>query len=704
MTMACPGCAAGALAAEEAIVGNDVPTHEILLPTIHCISCVTAVERILLSKPDIKPARVNLSRKRAVITATSPDIDPKHWINAIAAAGFEAHEAKATQTKSTDMNLLLRLGVAGFAMMNVMLLSVAVWSGAAEVTREFFHWVSALIALPATVFCAQPFFSSAFGALRSKRLNMDVPISLAIILASGMSLFETMIGGTEAYFDAALSLTFFLLIGRYLEKRMRSVARSAAADLAALEPARINCIQGNEHISKKIDDVRASDILWLSAGSRVPVDAELQADIVMVDGSAITGESDPVSRVKGSILAAGEVVLTGPVRAKCIVDAKHSTLRRMIELTSLAEGARGRYTSLADKAAGLYAPLVHGLAILAFIAWVVATSDVYFAITVAISTLIITCPCALGLAVPAVTTVATGRLYRNGVLVKSETALERMAEVDTVIFDKTGTLTQPKLNLPKGMPVKHQRALKALAQASQHPLSQSLLPQLKSVSSAVLHNTIELVGKGIRGECDKQDVWLGAVDEIGTAFRFGKTTYPLPQVEEIIPGVSQTISELQKMGLTIHLLTGDTENHARFANQSLGCDRVHAQVTPEHKQQVVQSLQDQGLKPLMVGDGLNDTIAMTAAWASAAPGSALEVSQNAADIVMLSKDLRQLPSTLRIAKASKQRILENFGIAVVYNSVAIPLAVAGFATPLLAALAMSSSSILVTLNALRIRA
>lgn len=509
----CPGCAAGVAAAERVGHATTSPTHALVLPTIHCMGCVSTVEKVLNEQPDIAHARVNLSRRQVAITAEHGQ-DPTPWIQALSEAGFEAHEARDAPAQTGPNGLLLRIGIAGFAMMNVMLLSVAVWSGASESTRDLFHWVSALIALPAAIFCAEPFFASAWSALRSGRANMDVPISVAIILACGMSLHETMVGGEEAYFDAALSLTFFLLSGRYLEQRMRQTARSAAADLAALEPRRVMVLQDGAPVSRPIDDIVRGDCLWLASGSRVPVDAVLSDGSVEVDRSALTGESDPIVVHSGGALIAGDVTLSGPVEATATVAAAGSTLRRMVELAEKAEASKSVYTSLADRASQFYTPVVHGLALIAGLGWYFADGNAHHALMVAVSTLIITCPCALGLAVPAVATVSTGRLFRAGALVKSETALERMAQVDTVVFDKTGTLSTAALRVPD-LTTDELRVLKALAQASQHPLSRGLAASMDGVDAASLQDIQEITGRGIEATFKDQIVRLGAADWIG---------------------------------------------------------------------------------------------------------------------------------------------------------------------------------------------
>ncbi|MEX0309980.1 MAG: heavy metal translocating P-type ATPase [Tateyamaria sp.] len=703
----CPGCVAAGSVAEQAGRDTGLPTHELILPGIHCVSCIRSVEGLLNARPDIAAARVNLSRKRVAIAA-EPGVDPAPWIEALADIGFEAHEARDAGRRAADDGLTLRLGIAGFAMMNVMLLSVAVWSGATDATRDFFHWIAAAISLPATVYCAQPFFRWAWSAVRVARLNMDVPIALAILLACGLSLYETAHGGEHAYFDAALSLTFFLLAGRVLEKRMRQAARSAAADLAALEPLRVTRIDGDTRVSVPVDEVAAGDTLWLAAGARVPVDGVLNSDAAQVDRSALTGESDEISVSSGAALTAGEVVLTGPVTMQTTVAAKGSTLRRLIQIAAQAEGARSRYTSLADRAAGVYAPLVHGLAFAAFLGWSMLTGDLYHALTVAIATLIITCPCALGLAVPAVATVATGRLFRMGLLVKSETALERLAEVDTVAFDKTGTLSAAALVPPASMSQEARCVLKGLAQASAHPLSRSVLSLLTDETPATLEKVAETRGQGVsalwRGIPVRfgNAAWAGAGE--GTVLRIGDQHFTLERRERVFDDAMRSLAQLRDMGLAVHILTGDNAANAARVAHELDVDRVHAEMNPEAKQDLIEALQAAGRKVVMVGDGLNDTLALTRAWASIAPGTALEASQNAADVVLLGQHLSGIPAAIRIARSARRRILENFGLAACYNAVAIPLAVVGFASPLMAALAMSTSSITVTLNALRTRA
>ncbi|MEM6897002.1 MAG: copper-translocating P-type ATPase, partial [Pseudomonadota bacterium] len=600
-------------------------------------------------------------------------------------------------------DLLLPLGVAGFAMMNVMLLSVAVWSGAVDTTRDFLHWISAAIALPATAYAAQPFFRHAWSALRVGRVNMDVPISLAILLACGMSLYEVIHSGPHAWFDAALSLTFFLLVGRVLDQRLRRRARSAADDLAALEPSRVQRLVGRDKISTPISDIALGDTLWITAGDRIPVDAALLSGEMKIDRSFLTGESDPVTRASGEALYAGEMALTGPVEVRATAVGENTTLRRIAQLVATSEGARGQYRSIADRAAALYTPVVHIVSGGAFLAWWILTGDLRMAINVAIATLIITCPCALGLAVPAVAVAATSKLYRDGLLLTSDTALERLAGVETVVFDKTGTLTTRALTVPEDMSLEELGVLRAVAEASRHPICRALADRLTHVPLADLTDLAEEAGDSVRAEWRGQTVRLGrrAEADATTVFTIGDTHYPLTADEALVPRAREAVQALSALGLKTAMLTGDTDANAQAMAAQLGIDRVWSSVRAEGKVEIIKDLSADGTKVLMVGDGLNDTAALAAADISIAPGSALDATRNAADIIIVSGDMSRVAQAISTSRVARRRVEENITISTIYNLVAVPVAVLGFASPLIASIAMSTSSITVVLNAIR---
>ncbi len=712
---ACPACSAAPLAERVAEPAAQAGDLILSLPTIHCAACIGKVEARLANMPGVRAARVNLSRKRVTISA-DPDLSADTVIDALEAIGFEANELDgammaAVETDPAGRKMLTQLAVAGFAMMNVMLFSIAVWSGASDSTKHLFHWISASISVPALMFSAQIFFISAWSALRVGQLNMDVPISLAIVLAALMSLYETIIGTYHVYFDAALSLTFFLLCGRYLDHRMRVAARSAAQELSALEIPRCTRLTGEGRETVNVADLSIGDRIEVPQGMRVPVDGTLTGGSSEMDRSFLTGESLPVAVTSGDTLCAGEINLGAPLTLQVTAVGEDTTLRRMAALVETAENARNCYTAMADKAAKLYAPLVHILAFAAFLAWVFFSGDVMLSINIAISVLIITCPCALGLAVPAVMVQACRRLFSRGFLVKDDTALERLAECDAVVFDKTGTLTEGGTVLDmEHLSAGEKSVLAALASQSAHPVARVVAQAIPDdVVPAKLEDIREVPGNGMEAIWNGETVRFGRADWCGgaassPALRIGAAPAKALSIEEVLrPGARAAVKTLNALGLPGAVFSGDTARATGKVAEALGITDIRGELRPEEKLAAIEEMQAAGKRVLMVGDGLNDTAALVAAHASISPASALDASRTAADIVLLNRSMEDLGHAISVARTARLRVSQNFSIATAYNLIAIPIALAGYATPLMAAIAMSVSSITVLLNAARIR-
>ena len=560
MTSACPACAAVPMA-EQVAAG---PALQFSLPTIHCAACIGKIERGLETLTGVGHVRVNLSLKRLSVQG---QVDPANVTARLAELGFDAYpldiDALNTARDDAGRALLVRMAVAGFAMMNVMLLSVAVWSGATDTTRDLFHLISAMIALPVVAYSGQPFFQNAWTALRVKRLNMDVPISLAIILAAGMSLLETLNGAAHADYDAALSLTIFPLISGFLGHITSSAARSAAKELTALEVQTAERLTETGTETVNAASLRVGDIVLVPTGGRVPVDAVLTSSDALLDRSLLTGESAAVSLNSGDILQAGEINIGSAMQVRAVAVGEDTSLRRMAALIETAENGRNSYTALADRAAQIYAPAVHLLALVAFLGWVALTGDMRFALNVAVAVLIITCPCALGLAVPAVSTAAISRLFSAGFLVRHATALERLSEVDHIVFDKTGTLTIPAVDLPNTLSTQDKSIAKALAQASHHPLSKALVRSLPDIAAAPLDDIHEVAGRGIQGTTDGQIVrlgkgtWLGA-SFVGLGLRIGDApACEINATETLRPGAREAVTTLAALGYGLQIMSGD---------------------------------------------------------------------------------------------------------------------------------------------------
>lgn len=692
---------------------------ELSVPDIHCASCMTSIEGALSKLAQVEVARVNFSTKRARIRFRVDEGMPSDLTRAIEGAGYRAFllDPEAGGRDRTLSQITRSLAVSGFAAGNIMLFSVSIWSGADGVTRDLFHWVSALIAVPAVAYAGQPFFRSAWGGLKQGALNMDLPISIAVLLALGLSFVETFHHGAHAYFDASVSLLFFLLIGRTLDHLMREKARGAVRNLARLAPREATQIlQDGNRQSIPLAAIEPGFRLEILPGQNVPVDGTVQAGHSDIDVSIVSGEAVPEGVGPGKKVLAGSTNLTGRIEMSADRAAANSFVSRMVGLMEAAEGAKAGYKRIADRAAAIYAPAVHLLALGTFLGWGILSGDWHMATINAIAVLIITCPCALALAVPIVHVVVSGRLFEAGIMMKDGVALERLAKTDTVVFDKTGTLTGAKpeyLGQIMGTP-----DLLAMAAGigghSRHPLSRALFAATDH-PTPITGQAQELPGAGVllsqegvewrlgrAGFCGAKEpqeaiyssVWLSRDGEPVAGFAFAGE----PQ-----PDAVAAIGTLKGLGQNIVMLSGDRAGPVVALAERLGIGTALYGQSPADKLEQVQRREARGERVAMVGDGINDAPALRAASVSLAPATAADVGRHAADFIFTRNSLMAVPFAIRLAKRAERAVKVNFALAIGYNMIAIPLAVSGHVTPLVAALAMSSSSILVTLNALTLR-
>lgn len=688
-----------------------------------CAGCIQKIEGGLNALPGVENARLNLSTGRLSISWRNGAFAPKRITETITSLGYRAApfdpEKAEAESDAEGRKLLRSLAVAGFAMANIMLLSVAVWAGGGEMgegTRGLMHWVSALIAIPAALYAGRPFFSSAYGALKNRRANMDVPISLAVFLALGISIFEFFKGGEHAYFDAAVMLLFFLLIGRYLDHRLRLRARAAARDLLALQATTANRMNADgtlEAVAAR--DIAPGDMLLLSPGDRAPVDGVIEQGTSDTDVSLVTGESAPARKTIGDSIHAGVLNLTTQLTMRAEKTADASLIADLTRLIEAGEQSKSRYVRLADRAASLYVPIVHTLALATFLGWYfLMDAGLRVSVLNAVAVLIITCPCALGLAAPAVQVVATGRLFRSGVLVKSGDALERLAEVDAVVFDKTGTLTHGKPHLSNRTEIADGILQEAasLARISRHPLSRAIV--VEAGAGRPCSDAIEHPGLGVEGDIDGvrarlgRAEWVGATtanEAMGTEVWYKRGDGAPVQFafeDTLRDDASHVMQALADRGLKTEMLSGDRKGAAARIADALGLDTWRSELSPQDKIARLDELGEKGVKVAMVGDGLNDAPSLARAHASLSPGSAADASQAAADFVYQGEGLSPIVEAVDVSRKARRRVLENFAFAAAYNACAVPLAALGHVTPLIAALAMSGSSMIVTLNALRL--
>lgn len=703
-------------------LGDGLRQVALAVPDMRCGACMVQLETTLGRLPNVRSTRANLTTKRVTINWQADNGMQPDFAASIGALGYTAVlPTDAPDQLGGEMSGLLRaLAVAGFCSMNIMILSVSVWSGADPSTRQALHMMSAALALPAVIYSGATFYRSAWRALAHGRVNMDVPISIGVLLSFGLSLYDTFVEGRQAYFEASTSLLFVLLVGRTLDHMMRKRARSAAAALADMMPKGANVVRADGRIDYvPLNEIGPGTRTLIAAGDRIPADGTILSGISELDRSMLTGESRWERVAPGSLVRAGDLNVGHPLTVEATVAPGDSTLAELHRMLEAVEDGRSEYRMLVDRAARLYAPVVHGLSLLAFLTWFLFTRDVHLSLTVAISVLIIACPCALGLAVPMVQVVAARRLFKHGVVARDGSALERLAEIDTVVFDKTGTLTQYDPVLATGTwngPLEFSLAV-SLARFSSHPMSKAITDYASrgNAETLSLEDVREMPGNGLEASFRGERYRLGrtawatggeALDpntpstvvltkggEVLASFLFG---------ERVRTGSAKAVQFLKDRGIAVQMLTGDVPQAALAVARELGIDDVKATALPKDKAGVIEALRNRGRKVMMIGDGINDAVALKTAHVSMAPASGSDIGRSAADLILLNSDMDGIRIALTTAGRAAALIRQNFALAIVYNVVSIPLALSGYASPLIAAVAMSTSSILVVANAVRL--
>jgi Cu2+-exporting ATPase len=717
------------LAANGRLLPDGHTVYILSAPAIHCGNCISTIERQIGAMDGVKAVRANLSLKRISLTL-EPGTAPENGkyladiVESLAGMGFMPQSLTKEETGYADpelKRLIKALAVAGFATSNIMLLSVPVWNGADGATKALFHFISALIAIPSVAYAGMPFFTSAFSALRHRRMNMDVPISLGVMLATFMSMYESFYGGGHAYFDAAVSLLFFLLIGRTLDHMMRVKARTAATNLVRIAAKGGFVVQDDGSLLYlALEGLKPGMRIRVAAGERIPVDGHVIAGQSDVDRALVTGESAPVAIASGTAVEAGILNLTGSIDIVASREARDSFLAEMTRMMTTAEQGRSHYVRVADRMAKIYAPAVHILSLASFLGWMLLSGgDWHQSVTVAISVLIITCPCALGLAVPVAHIITAGRLFSAGILMKDGSALERMSTITDVFFDKTGTLTSGRpivtdTTIPTGAPASW---AKSLALHSTHPASKALANYFSDLPQTRLSELRETAGAGVEAEINGQKIRLGRMDWVaeiaagsikdglaeGVAFAVeGGPIYTTLLSENTREDAGWAVETMERRNIACTMVSGDGEAPVTRIAARLGFKNFSFNMRPGDKVQAIKTAIAAGKNVLMVGDGLNDAPALAAATVSMAPSTASDVGRATADFVFTRGSLAACIHANDLALATGRIVRQNFGLAIAYNIIAVPLAMAGQLNPLFAAIAMSTSSIIVVGNSMRL--
>ena len=721
---------------EFVISENDVHHLFLAISGLHCAACIWLIENILNKQPDVIKARVNLSKKRLYLEWQGDKKYGNQLVKSIFEIGYKLYPLdEAIMTKEDQKyndDLLKALGVAGFGVGNIMLFSVSLWfsnhQNIGNNTRDLLHFASAIIALPVIIYSGRPFFSSALKAIKAKTTNMDFSISVAIILSAIVSLFESFRSRWDIYFDSAVMLIFFLLIGRYLDYKVRKKAFNVATDFALLAGSFAKIEFDSKVKIILLKEVKKDMIMLVGAGEKIVADGLISQGESEIDTAIITGESQPRLKTLKDEVYAGMINLSSPIKVRVTNIGGESLLGKIIELTDNFERSKNIYVRLADRLAKFYTPLVHLLALITFIIW-----DFYFkqgwenSLLNATSVLIITCPCALALAVPIVQTITNYKLMKKAILVKSGQALEKLNDIDIIIFDKTGTLTKGEPKLVDIFLIKNQQKIAldskqknhylqiaaSTAKNSRHPISTAIY---NSFDGTLFDLEIkEQAGFGLESNYQTKAIKIGRkefcdqeinIDQSAYAnylscfMKFGEETLLLLLADELKEDAKSIITELQSSKKEIILLSGDNKYNVENVAAKLGIKNFYFEQTPLQKSEFILKKKSQG-KILMVGDGLNDAPAIALADISISFSKASHITKNAAEIIIQGQKLSPIIEVINTAKKSVKLMKQNLLIALAYNLIAVPYAMAGHVTPLVAAIAMSSSSLIVLLNSLR---
>ena len=720
-------------------VGEHEREAALILEGITCAACVWLNEAHIAKQPGVTAVDINYATRRARVRWDANVTKLSAILEAVQAIGYHAHPYDATRSEQLAQKerrtAQWRLFVAGFGMMQVMMYAFPAYIADGDMTAEIgqlMRWASLLLTLPVMAYSAAPFFANAWRDLRFRRVGMDVPVALGIGSAFLASLWATLTASGEVYFDSVTMFVFFLLTGRYLEMMARQKAARGVEALAKALPAfaeRLPCWPAGEGERVAVADLAAGDVVRVKPGETIPGDGAVLEGESSCDESLLTGESRPLAKRAGDAVTGGSVNVASPLVLRLARVGEATRLASIRRLMEQAAVEKPRLVQLADRIALRFIWVLLVLAAGTGVYWLNADPD--RALWVFVAVLVVSCPCALSLAMPAALTVATGALARAGVLVTRGHAIETLARADRWIFDKTGTLTagRPTVVALRCAPGANEAEIfarvRALEQASEHPLGRALLQKLGAGEAAPVTHLKAVTGQGIEAVLDGKPLrigvpafvaalhgqplpaemgdWLAAADTV-VALGDGAGWQAWFRIADALrPGAAEALRELRQTGALLSILSGDAPQTVAAVAAELGVADSHGGMTPEGKHGFLRDVQAGGATVAMVGDGVNDAPVLAQAHVSVAMGGGTDLARGQADVVLLSDDLRHLARGVALARRTLAIIRQNLVWAFAYNVVAIPLAMAGWITPWMAGIGMSASSLLVVLNALRLQ-
>ncbi|HWK72930.1 MAG TPA: heavy metal translocating P-type ATPase [Povalibacter sp.] len=700
----------------------------LLIEGVRCAACVWLIERALGAMPGIVSIQVNASARRARVVWRDAEITLPKILETLSRTGYHASpldsQALNDVRRRESRDALKRLLVAGFGAMQAMMYAAVLYFGGNEAldpsTHELFRWLGFLAAMPVVFYSARPFFTGAMRSLRARQLGMDVPVALAIALIYAASLIEALRGGGHVYFDSVSMFVFFLLAGRYLEMRARHRAGDLTDALARLTPPFADLRRDDGTIERiGIHELRVGHQVHVSEGGIVPADGALLDEQCRVDEALLSGESAPVTRRRGDMLIAGSVLVEGPAQLRIERVGADTALAGIAALVERAQAERPQLARAGERAASRFVMRVMILTALTAIAW--SYFDPSRAFPAALAVLVVSCPCAFALAVPAAITRSLAVLARWGVLVVRPDAIQSLAETTHVVFDKTGTLTQPDLtvsNVETFNGASRESALRmaaSLARGSRHPAARAIAAMSAGDHVEQASDVRSQSGLGLTAFVAGRELRLGRIDfalagradlhDCEDAVLLADDTGPIAAfwlTEKLQPGARQAVDALGAQGLQVAIASGDSASKVEDVASRLGISQWRARQLPADKLAWLADLRANGACVMAVGDGVNDAPVLAGADVAVAVAGSAELAQASSDIVLVDGRLGSLAPARTLAKQTLAILQQNQRWALFYNLTAVPVAALGFVPPWLAALGMSMSSVCVILNALRI--